>query len=85
MKTLDNCAFSSFTLMFLTRKRHFIIATQSSHNKRILLKIDDFVEQNSVFSERTKGKWLVTFIFFVIFRLNLDCYFPFKVEAQNNI
>ena len=63
MKKLDNCAFSSFTLMFWTRKRHFIIATQSSHNKRILLKIDDFVEQNSVFSERTKGKWLVTFIF----------------------
>ena len=45
--------------MFSTRKRHFIIATQSSQNKRILLKIDDFVEQNSLFSERTKGNFFV--------------------------
>ena len=38
--------------------------TWYSHNKRILLKIDDFVDKNSVFSVwRTKGKWLVTFIF----------------------
>ena len=65
MKTLDNCAFPASRLCFELENIILLLRpTQYSHNKRILLKIDDFVDKNGVFSERTtKGKWLVTFIF----------------------